>query len=124
MRRATALRRRSCNARRSECVRLSYAFPLCRRLWGTPPVFAKRRRSEGYALKDAHTWLACAEGALENAGVDPYLATLVAQRTLYVARQGLTDTHLAAALSLVALYVALGGDPAIETLPVTAAPRT
>lgn len=59
-----------------------------------------------------------------RAGVDPYLATLVAQRTLYVARQGLTDTHLAAALSLVALYVALGGDPAIETLPVTAAPRT
>lgn len=59
-----------------------------------------------------------------RAGVDPYLATLVAQRTLYVARQGLADTHLAEALSLVALYVALGGDPAIETLPVTAAPRT
>ena len=59
-----------------------------------------------------------------KAGVDPYLATLVAQRTLYVARQGLTETHLAEALSLVALYVALGGDPEVETLPVTAAPRT
>lgn len=59
-----------------------------------------------------------------RAGVDPYLATLVSQRTLYVARQGLTQTQLAEALNLVALYVALGGDPAIETLPVTAAPRT
>jgi multidrug efflux system outer membrane protein len=59
-----------------------------------------------------------------RAGVDPYLATLVAQRTLYVARQGLTDSHLAEALSLVALYVALGGDPSVETLPVTSAPRT
>lgn len=59
-----------------------------------------------------------------RAGVDPYLATLVAQRTLYVARQGLTQTRLAEAVNLVALYVALGGDPAVETLPVTAAPRT
>ncbi|CAN7286509.1 efflux transporter outer membrane subunit [Phenylobacterium sp. LjRoot219] len=59
-----------------------------------------------------------------RAGVDPYLATLVAQRTLYVARQGLTQTQLDEALNLVALYAALGGDPAIETLPVIAAPRT
>ncbi|CAN7143603.1 efflux transporter outer membrane subunit [Phenylobacterium sp. LjRoot225] len=53
-----------------------------------------------------------------RAGVDPYLDALVSQRTLYSARQSLTQTRLARAQNLVALYEALGGDAAIDALPV------
>jgi multidrug efflux system outer membrane protein len=53
-----------------------------------------------------------------RAGVDPYLTTLVAQRTLYTARQSLTETRLARAANLVALYESLAGDPVIDALPV------
>jgi multidrug efflux system outer membrane protein len=58
-----------------------------------------------------------------RAGVDTYLEALVAQRTLYVSRQSLTQTRLARASNLVALYLALGGDPVIEALPVGALAR-
>lgn len=51
-------------------------------------------------------------------GIDTYLAVLVAQRTLYTARQSLTQTRLTRADNLVALYVALGGDPLIDAMPV------
>lgn len=51
-------------------------------------------------------------------GVDTYLAVLVAQRTLYSARQSLTQTRLARAQNLVAFYVALGGDPLLDAMPV------
>jgi multidrug efflux system outer membrane protein len=57
-------------------------------------------------------------------GVDPYLATLVAQRSLYTARQTLAQTRLARAQNLVALYVSIGGDPEIEGMPVTAEARS
>jgi multidrug efflux system outer membrane protein len=50
-------------------------------------------------------------------GIDPYLNTLDAQRTLYSARQSLTSTRLVAASNLVALYQALGGDQLIDSLP-------
>jgi multidrug efflux system outer membrane protein len=50
-------------------------------------------------------------------GIDPYLNTLVTQRTLYSARQGLAETRLAAASNLVALYQSLGGDEVIDSLP-------
>lgn len=50
-------------------------------------------------------------------GVDPYLNTLDAQRTLYVARRGLVTTRLAQAQNLVALYESLGGDPLVRSGP-------
>jgi multidrug efflux system outer membrane protein len=50
-------------------------------------------------------------------GVDPYLDALIAQRTLYSARQTLTDARLSRAANLVALYEAIGGDPLIDAMP-------
>jgi multidrug efflux system outer membrane protein len=50
-------------------------------------------------------------------GIDPYLNTLVAQRTLYQARQSLTSTRLIRADNLVTLYRTLGGDQLIDTRP-------
>jgi multidrug efflux system outer membrane protein len=50
-------------------------------------------------------------------GIDPYLATLDAQRTLYGARRSLANTRLVRADNLVALYQALGGDQLIDSLP-------
>ena len=50
-------------------------------------------------------------------GIDPYLDTLDAQRTLYSARQTLVATRLIQASNLVALYQALGGDQLIDSLP-------
>ncbi|MDR2214048.1 MAG: efflux transporter outer membrane subunit [Pseudomonadales bacterium] len=46
-----------------------------------------------------------------QAGVDPYLNTLDAQRTLYNARRSLTSARLAEIQNLAQLYKALGGDP-------------
>jgi outer membrane protein, multidrug efflux system len=57
-------------------------------------------------------------------GIDPYLNTLIAQRTLYQARQTQAQTRLLRADSLVTLYQTLGGDQLIDarpTGPVTAA---
>ena len=51
-------------------------------------------------------------------GVEPFLETLVAQRTLYAARQSLAQTRLAEGQNLVALYAALGGDPTLEAMPL------
>jgi len=50
-------------------------------------------------------------------GVDSYLNTLDAQRTLYGASRTLTATRLARAQNLVALYQTLGGDQLIEDIP-------
>lgn len=50
-------------------------------------------------------------------GIDPYLNTLITQRTLYDARRSLAETRLARAQNLVALYQALGGDPLIGAAP-------
>jgi len=44
-----------------------------------------------------------------RAGVDPFLTTLDAQRTLYSAEQGLLATRLARAANMVELYRAMGG---------------
>src|SRR5262249_24123254 len=70
---AASLSGSSCNARRSECVRLSYPFPFRHRLRRTPSVLAKRRRRKGDALEDAHARLARTDGACEQATFDPYL---------------------------------------------------
>lgn len=43
-------------------------------------------------------------------GVDPFLASLVSQRSLYSAQQSLVATQLAAAVNRVTLYRVLGGD--------------
>ncbi len=50
-------------------------------------------------------------------GIDPYLNTLIAQRTLYQARQTQAQTRLIRADSLVTLYQTLGGDQLIDTKP-------
>jgi multidrug efflux system outer membrane protein len=47
-------------------------------------------------------------------GIDPYLSTLLAQRTLYQARQTQASTRLVRADSLVTLYRTLGGDQLID----------
>jgi multidrug efflux system outer membrane protein len=48
-------------------------------------------------------------------GIENFLATLVAQRTLYSAQQSLTRTRLARAVNLADLYRTLGGDALIDT---------
>jgi multidrug efflux system outer membrane protein len=50
-------------------------------------------------------------------GIDPYLDTLLAQRTLYQARQTQASTRLIRADSLVTLYRTLGGDQLIDAKP-------
>lgn len=48
-------------------------------------------------------------------GIENFLATLVAQRTLYQAQQSLARTRLERAVNLADLYRTLGGDAPIET---------
>jgi multidrug efflux system outer membrane protein len=55
-------------------------------------------------------------------GIDPYLNTLDAQRTLYGARRSLASTRLTEAQNLVALYQALGGDQLIDGSPTPPPP--
>ena len=55
-------------------------------------------------------------------GIDTFLASLDAQRTLYNARRRLVGSQLTAAANLVNLYVGLGGDPALSGLPLDPAP--
>ena len=47
-------------------------------------------------------------------GIDSYLDSLVAQRSLYAAEQGLINTQLVRASNLVTLYRVLGGDSLAE----------
>jgi multidrug efflux system outer membrane protein len=56
-------------------------------------------------------------------GIDPYLLTLDAQRTLYTARRTLSTTRLIKAQNLVATYQALGGDQLLADLPGTTAAK-
>jgi multidrug efflux system outer membrane protein len=48
-------------------------------------------------------------------GIENFLATLVAQRTLYAAQQSLARTRLERAVNLADLYRTIGGDSLIET---------
>jgi multidrug efflux system outer membrane protein len=50
-------------------------------------------------------------------GIDPYLTTLDAQRTLYAARRTLSAARLVKAQNLVTTYQALGGDQLLADLP-------
>ena len=70
-------------------------------------------------LLDAATDSYNLEVARYREGVDPYLNTLDAQRTLYSARRTLAQTRLVQASNLVDLYQSLGGDRTLEALPPT-----
>jgi multidrug efflux system outer membrane protein len=60
--------------------------------------------AETYRLSDARY----------RGGIDTFLATLVAQRSLYTAQQTLVATRLAKASNIVTLYRVLGGDAQID----------
>lgn len=51
-------------------------------------------------------------------GIDTFLSSLVAQRTLYSARRTVAASRLTQAANSVTLYTALGGDPALAALPL------
>jgi outer membrane protein, multidrug efflux system len=57
------------------------------------------------------------EDARFREGIDPFLNSLEAQRTLYAARQTLASTRLIRADNLVTLYRTLGGDQLIDARP-------
>ncbi len=61
------------------------------------------------ALTDAAARAYALADARYRRGTDSYLTALVAQRTLYAARQSLTAAKLARAVNLAALYASLGG---------------
>ncbi|MBS0362624.1 MAG: efflux transporter outer membrane subunit [Proteobacteria bacterium] len=56
-------------------------------------------------------------------GIDPFLNTLEAQRTLYQARQTATQTRLIRADNLVTLYRALGGDELVDAMAPPKPPK-
>ena len=51
-------------------------------------------------------------------GIDPYLTTLDAQRSYYIAQQQLVNAQLTAAQNRVALYQSLGGDSLLQSTPL------
>ncbi|MDB5737053.1 MAG: transporter [Sphingomonas bacterium] len=61
------------------------------------------------ALTDSAAKAAFLADARYKGGIDTYLNSLLAERTLYTARQSLVQTRLARASNLVELYRALGG---------------
>jgi multidrug efflux system outer membrane protein len=65
-------------------------------------------------LEAANTSLTQANARYE-AGVDPYLSTLVAQRTFYGAQKSHIAAQLADVRNLATLYKTLGGDPLVAT---------
>lgn len=53
-----------------------------------------------------------------EAGIDPFLNVLDAQRSYYAAQQTLVNTKLAAAQNIVDTYQAIGGDALLEGTPI------
>jgi multidrug efflux system outer membrane protein len=53
-----------------------------------------------------------------NAGIDPFLNVLDAQRSYYAAQQTLVSTKLTAAQNIVDTYSAIGGDTLLEGTPI------
>jgi multidrug efflux system outer membrane protein len=53
-----------------------------------------------------------------RAGIDPFLNVLDAQRSYYLAQQTLVLTKLNAALNIVDLYQAIGGDALLQATPI------
>jgi multidrug efflux system outer membrane protein len=56
-------------------------------------------------------------------GIDPFLNSLEAQRTLYAARRSLAATRLVKADNLVTLYRTLGGDELVDAMAAPAAAK-
>lgn len=54
-------------------------------------------------------------------GIDPFLTSLDAQRTLYAAQRTLVQTQLVQATNLTELYRTLGGDPLLQSQPIETA---
>lgn len=54
-------------------------------------------------------------------GIDSFLSSLDAQRSLYAAQQTLVAMRLTGASNLVTLYRVLGGDPDLQGEPIAAA---
>lgn len=69
--------------------------------------------ADTYALVDARY----------RGGIDPFLTSLDAQRSLYAARRTLVSTRLIEASNLVSLYRSLGGDDLLEAGAGGPAPR-
>jgi len=53
-----------------------------------------------------------------RAGIDPYLTTLDAQRSYYIAQQQLVQAKLTAAQNRIDLYQAIGGDSLLQLSPI------
>ena len=64
------------------------------------------------------------EDARYREGIDPFLNSLEAQRTLYAARRTLASTRLVRADNLVTLYRTLGGDETIDGVPTPPPEKT
>lgn len=58
------------------------------------------------------------EEARYDAGIDPFLNVLDAQRSYYAAQQTLVSTKLTAAQNIVDTYQAVGGDALLEATPI------
>lgn len=71
--------------------------------------------AQNHLVGDASDELTLATARYQQ-GIDPFLNTLEAQRTLYQARQTLTETRLVRADNLVSLYRTLGGDELIDAM--------
>ncbi len=80
-------------------------------------TIADQLKAQTNLVGDASDELALAEARYRE-GIDPFLVTLEAQRTLYAARQTLASTRLTRADNLVTLYRTLGGDELIDTAPI------
>ena len=63
--------------------------------------------SDNYRLSDARY----------RGGIDTFLQSLDAQRSLYSAQRSLVTTRLTGATNLVTLYRVLGGDASLDTTP-------
>lgn len=85
---------------------------LARRGTITDQISANRRNvdaaTDTYRLAEARY----------RGGIDTFLATLDAQRSLFTARQSLVQTQLIGASNLVTLYRTLGGDSSLSVSPV------
>jgi multidrug efflux system outer membrane protein len=83
-------------------------------------TFADQLQAQRNGLAAANDTLRLANARYVG-GIDPFLNTLDAQRTLYAAQQSLVNTQLVGASNLVTLYRVLGGDSTLE--PTSQGPR-
>jgi multidrug efflux system outer membrane protein len=88
------------------------ADALARR--GTIAEQLRARRSQRDAAADTYRLV----DARYRGGIDPFLTSLDAQRSLYAADRNLVATRLVEASNLVTLYRTLGGDSALQSGPI------